>query len=126
MLMIDIDYFKHINDTLGHQVGDGVLLEIALQIKTGLRDTDVIMRYGGEEFVVLLPHTDVHAAQQLAERLRQNIQQGMPVYGVPATVSIGIAQFHTGENQHQWLKRADSALYLAKEHGRNRCVACSG
>lgn len=126
MLMIDIDHFKQINDTLGHQAGDGVLLEVALQIKTGLRDTDVIMRYGGEEFVVLLPHTDLYAAQQLAERLRQKIQQNMPAYGVAATVSIGIAQLHPGENQHDWLKRTDSALYLAKQQGRNRCMACSG
>lgn len=126
LLMIDIDHFKQINDSLGHQAGDGVLLEVALQIKTGLRDTDVIMRYGGEEFVVLLPHTDLYAAQQLAERLRQNIQQNMPAYGVPATVSIGIAQLHSGESQHDWLKRADSALYLAKQQGRNRCMACSG
>lgn len=126
LLMIDIDHFKQINDTLGHQAGDGVLLEVALQIKTGLRDTDVIMRYGGEEFVVLLPHTGLDAAQQLAERLRQDIQLGMTAYGVPATVSIGMAQLKTGETQHDWLRRADSALYLAKQQGRNRCMACSG
>lgn len=122
LLMLDIDHFKQINDLLGHQAGDDVLHGIAQCLKEGLREADVLMRYGGEEFAVILPHTDARAALQIAERLRQSVQMTMAASEAKATISIGIAQFQQGEPPFTWLKRADNALYQAKQQGRNRSV----
>jgi two-component system, cell cycle response regulator len=127
-LVIDIDYFKSINDTHGHDAGDDVLREFALRIKRSIRGIDLACRYGGEEFVVVMPETDMAVAAMVAERLRRRIaadpfaiQQGART--VPVTISIGIAALRgKDDNAAGLVKRADQALYRAKRDGRNRVV----
>jgi two-component system cell cycle response regulator len=127
-LVIDIDYFKAINDTHGHDAGDDVLRDFALRIKRSIRGIDLACRYGGEEFVIVMPETDMTVAAMVAERLRRriaaepfSIQQGSKA--IPVTISIGIAGLRDKEdNAAGLLKRADQALYRAKRDGRNRVV----
>ncbi|HEY5066933.1 MAG TPA: PleD family two-component system response regulator [Xanthobacteraceae bacterium] len=127
-LVIDIDYFKSINDTHGHDAGDDVLREFALRIKRSIRGIDLACRCGGEEFVVVMPETDMAVAAMVAERLRRRIaadafaiQQGAG--NVPVTISIGIAALRGKDDTAAALiKRADQALYRAKRDGRNRVV----
>ncbi len=123
VLLIDIDHFKKVNDVHGHLVGDDVLANVAQQLKAGLRDADLIGRYGGEEFLVLLPMTGLIEAQVLAERLREqvaNSQANKMQHGFSVTVSIGVAQFAALDSQKNMIQRADEALYRAKAAGRNR------
>jgi len=127
-LVIDIDYFKSINDTHGHDAGDAVLREFALRIKRSIRGIDLACRCGGEEFVVVMPETDMAVAAMVAERLRRRIaadpfviQEGAG--SVPVTISIGIAALRGKDDSAAALiKRADQALYRAKRDGRNRVV----
>jgi two-component system cell cycle response regulator len=127
-LVIDIDYFKSINDTHGHDAGDDVLRDFALRIKRSIRGIDLACRYGGEEFVLVMPETDMAVAAMVAERLRRRIagepfaiQQGAKT--IPVTISIGIAALRGKEDTAATLlKRADQALYRAKRDGRNRVV----
>lgn len=125
-MMIDIDLFKQVNDTQGHLIGDQVLAGVASQIEHQLRQVDLPGRYGGDEFIALLPETDLFNAYQAAERLRRNIAQVIfPTENEPVriTVSIGIAGLkHTSETLETLIERADQALYLAKQSGRNRTV----
>jgi len=128
-LVIDIDYFKTINDTHGHDAGDDVLREFATRIRKAIRGIDLACRYGGEEFVIVMPETDMAVATIVAERLRRRIaaerfsaQQGSAL--IEVTISIGIASLDAAdENAASILKRADQALYRAKRDGRNRVVA---
>lgn len=125
IIMFDIDYFKKINDTYGHQAGDAVLEGIAQTVKDNIREADVLARYGGEEFVVCLPETKVDKALHSAERIRQEIEKREFVYDgkkIPVTISLGVASFReTPEDSvSQFIKDADSALYQSKEGGRNR------
>jgi two-component system, cell cycle response regulator len=127
VLVLDIDYFKSINDTWGHDAGDDVLREFAVRIKKSIRGIDLACRYGGEEFVVVMPETDLAVATMVAERLRRriagepfSIQQGART--VEVTISIGIAALGRDENAAKVVKRADEALYRAKRDGRNRVV----
>jgi two-component system cell cycle response regulator len=127
-LVIDIDYFKSINDSHGHDAGDDVLRDFALRIKRSIRGIDLACRYGGEEFVLVMPETDMAVAAMVAERLRRRIagepfaiQQGAKT--IPVTISIGIAALRGKEDTAaSLLKRADQALYRAKRDGRNRVV----
>ncbi len=127
-LIIDIDYFKAINDSHGHDAGDDVLRDFALRIKRSIRGIDLACRYGGEEFVVIMPETDMAVAAMVAERLRRRIAaepfaiaQGSG--HIPVTISIGIAGLRgKDDTAPQLLKRADQALYQAKRDGRNRVV----
>ena len=120
--MLDLDHFKRINDGYGHLAGDKVLKIIATQLRKRLRPTDFIARFGGEEFVLLIPNTSMAVGLQLVEKLRAAIQacpfhfKGEPV---TVTVSIGLAAFKPGDRSDQVLKRADEALYRAKAAGRN-------
>src|SRR5262245_12415621 len=127
VLVLDIDYFKSINDSYGHDAGDEVLREFALRIRKSIRGIDLACRYGGEEFVVVMPETDLAVATMVAERLRRRIasepfaiQQG--ARSIEVTISIGIAALNGGDNAASVLKRADQALYRAKRDGRNRVV----
>ena len=128
VLVLDIDYFKSINDSHGHDAGDDVLREFALRIKRSIRGIDLACRYGGEEFVIVMPETDMAVAAMVAERLRRRIaaepfaiQQG--ARNIPVTISIGLAALRgKNENAATVLKRADQALYRAKRDGRNRVV----
>ena len=129
VLVLDIDFFKAINDTHGHDAGDDVLREFALRIRKSIRNIDLACRYGGEEFVIVMPETDMGVATMIAERLRRAVagesfpvQQGMKLLNV--TLSIGLATLSdAGGDAAAILKRADQALYRAKREGRNRVVA---
>jgi len=131
-IMTDIDFFKSVNDTYGHAVGDCVLKTVAKQIKKELREYDIPSRYGGEEFTILLPNTSLEEATVVAERLRYSIEKKViniedyrieNVSNISVTISVGVAQykksFDVPENLYQ---AADKALYTAKESGRNRVV----
>jgi len=120
MLMIDIDFFKKVNDEHGHAVGDQVLAVLATEIQSNCRATDSLTRWGGEEFVVLIPNTTLSSSTVLAERLLERIAAtDFPVVK-HITVSIGVAESMPGEPWEKWFKRADNALYRAKAHGRNQ------
>ena len=124
VLMIDIDDFKHINDTYGHLVGDNVLRELAHVIRKNLRKGDLAGRYGGEEFTVVLPRTDLKTAKIIAERIRRSIEDYLFPDSIHITVSIGVSQLQMeSETSESLLKRADDALYTAKREGKNRvCI----
>lgn len=124
LLLFDIDLFKIINDTHGHLVGDQVLVELARRVGQNLRALDVLARWGGEEFVVMLPHSGAAEAMSAAEKLRVLIQSTpFPAVG-QVTSSFGVALFRPADNLDIWLKRADDALYMAKAAGRNQ--VCPG
>jgi|GEM_PF-6796270 len=130
VLMLDIDYFKQINDTYGHAVGDQVLQEVAHQCRNLLRTLDIIGRYGGEEIMMALPETDEDNAQQVAERLRHHLFQTVistDAHKVHISVSLGVATSNDGEQLTlgALINRADQALYAAKQSGRNRVVVWS-
>jgi len=125
VLVLDIDYFKAINDTHGHDAGDEVLREFSFRIKKSIRGIDLACRYGGEEFVVVMPETDLTVATMVAERLRRRIAtEPFPIQdgarSTEVTISIGISALGKDETAANILKRADAALYRAKRDGRNR------
>jgi diguanylate cyclase (GGDEF)-like protein len=124
--MVDIDHFKQINDTHGHVAGDEVLRKLAMELRNHIRHPDVIGRYGGEEFLVVLPHSTIKAAAEQAERLCNYVQSLVIPSGeneIRITVSMGLAQYRIHrEDWQSFLSRADIALYQAKNAGRNRWV----
>jgi two-component system cell cycle response regulator len=128
-LLVDIDHFKRINDSFGHAVGDEVLREFAIRLATNVRAIDLACRYGGEEFVVIMPDTALAEAEAIAERLRSHVA-GSPfhVAGVDdplsVTISVGVAStLSEGDTAQDLLKRADDAVYDAKAAGRNLVIA---
>ena len=130
-LVLDIDYFKSVNDNYGHDAGDDVLREFAIRMRKSIRGIDLACRYGGEEFVIVMPETDMAVATTVAERLRRriaaepfSIAQGATA--IEVTISIGISTLDpAGDNATKLLKRADQALYRAKSDGRNRVVTAA-
>ncbi|MDD5089330.1 MAG: diguanylate cyclase [Candidatus Wallbacteria bacterium] len=130
LMMIDVDFFKKFNDQYGHQQGDIVLRETAQLIQMTVRSIDVVCRYGGEEFVVILPNTTSEQALILAERLRHKVEE-YPFPGqennLKVTISIGLAEFpRMASDKGEFINRADIALYESKKQGRNRCTVFSG
>lgn len=129
-IMIDIDYFKKINDTYGHAAGDLVLKTVSKVIKQQLRDYDTAGRYGGEEFVILLPYTKIEEAKMVAERLRKAVENKkidiskivQDKVEINITISLGAAEYQAGDYEKTVIKNADKALYKAKETGRNKVV----
>lgn len=121
LIALDIDHFKRINDEQGHLFGDQILQRTARLLDDCARDTDIVVRYGGEEFVVLLPETDLQGAAAFAERLRIEVEQDLPV-----TVSCGAACVCEGDNAKSIFARADEAMYTAKRAGRNRAFRHNG
>ena len=121
LVILDIDYFKQINDEQGHLYGDRMLKSVARLMDDSVRDTDIVSRYGGEEFVIVMPQTVLDGATIFAERLRQRIEQQLPL-----TVSGGVATAGDGDNAQTLLARADAALYSAKAAGRNRLFRHNG
>jgi diguanylate cyclase (GGDEF)-like protein len=119
-LMIDIDHFKRVNDERGHEAGDAVLKGLVSLVKERSRQIDLIFRMGGEEFVLLLPATGEAESAALAEELRASIAGAPLLAGRPVTVSIGVAELRADDTRESWIKRADDALYVAKEAGRNQ------
>lgn len=123
VLMVDIDNFKSINDTHGHQTGDRVLIEVARRLREVVRDTDMVARWGGEEFVVLLQDCPLADAVERAEKIRHQISEVSFADAGTVTISVGVAELTTGDDLDNWLGRADGALYEAKRSGRNAVVA---
>jgi len=121
IIMVDIDHFKEVNDVYGHSVGDIVLKEFSDIIKLSIRQNDVFARWGGEEFIVLCPHTDIEGAKALAETLREKIEEYHFTKAGNKTASFGIAEYSNGMNPQALFSHVDTALYEAKESGRN-CV----
>ncbi len=125
LLMVDVDHFKLVNDTYGHEVGDRVLQALADTLRSVLRGYDTCARWGGEEFLVLLPATELADAVGVGEKLLQAVLQQRPEgETLPAiTLSVGVAVHRPGEASASLLRRADDAMYEAKRHGRNRVEA---
>jgi two-component system cell cycle response regulator len=129
VLVLDIDFFKAINDNYGHDAGDDVLREFSIRIRKSIRGIDLACRYGGEEFVIVMPETDMAVAATVAERLRRRIATEPFVVdcgtkNLEVTISIGLAGLENADDTAATLlKRADQALYRAKRDGRNRVVA---
>jgi diguanylate cyclase len=122
LMICDIDFFKKINDTYGHKVGDLALKKLATLLKEQLRVNDIISRYGGEEFAIILPHTNLEGAQKAGESIRSYIDKATFSYKgqkIPLTISVGVSQFKKGDDNNSVFERADRALYLAKHSGRN-------
>jgi len=125
LLLIDIDHFKLVNDNYGHLTGDTVIQLVSAVALRSMRATDTVARFGGEEYIVLLPETNVAQASQLAERIRASIASS-PLHltdrTIAVTLSIGCAQINADRTLNQLLERADKALYMAKTTGRDRVV----
>ncbi len=122
--MVDVDHFKRVNDEFGHDVGDRVLVVVAERLRSAIRGDDMLVRYGGEEFLVLLPNTPLDQARDIAERMRHKMQAN-PVHAggvdVEIRISVGVAQYRgDAETPDIFVRRADTALYSAKGKGRNR------
>ncbi len=126
LLMYDLDHFKRVNDTFGHNAGDAVLQTVTGLVKQNIRTVDVPTRWGGEEFMVLMPQSDMVAARSAAEKLRQVIAQYRFDKAGTVTVSFGVTEFVPQDDSNSLLKRVDDALYLAKERGRNRVEVLAG
>lgn len=124
LILIDIDHFKQFNDTHGHDVGDKVLKSAAEIFRNSVRNTDLVARWGGEEFIVICPNTDTHQATTVAENLRARLASAEIFNGLKVTASFGVASMNTPSLEHLF-KQADEALYSAKEAGRNRVVVSS-
>ncbi len=120
LVMFDIDHFKEVNDNYGHQIGDYVILEIVKITRDNIRRHDTIGRYGGEEFMVLLPETGLQKALEIAERLRIRIEQYSFKEAGQLTCSFGVVSYSDNENIDRLIKRVDDSLYMAKNNGRNR------
>lgn len=121
VIMVDIDHFKEVNDTYGHDMGDNVLMIIAELLKKDIRDTDILGRWGGEEFLIICPHTGIHEAAILAEHLRVIVETHRFEGTDSKSCSLGVAEFDLGDEGHkEVIKRADQALYQAKRNGRNQ------
>ena len=121
LVAFDIDNFKHVNDTFGHQIGDDVLVGIVKTVSDRQRQVDSIFRLGGEEFVVLLHNTTLQSALIFADDVRVRIARAPLIDNHPVTVSMGVAEYRENEHLDDWLKRADHNMYRAKEDGRN-CI----
>jgi len=123
VIMFDLDHFKKVNDIYGHSVGDSVLTEITQLVKANLRDADSIGRYGGEEFLVILPSTNLDTAKRVADRIREKVESFNFKDVAKVTISVGAIEVYEKESRHELLKRVDNLLYHAKDEGRNR-VCC--
>ena len=123
MIIFDVDHFKRINDTFGHQAGDEVLKMLVGTVREKLRVLDVLARWGGEEFIVLTTSTDLEGAIILAERVRAVVEEQCFSFAVHITISLGVAEYKQDDTADSFIQRADSALYRAKRNGRNRVEA---
>jgi len=122
IILFDIDHFKSVNDTYGHNVGDRVLVELVSLVKIGLRDKNVFARWGGEEFVILCRRTNIKQAEQLSNRLRKDVEAYSFDIVKKLTCSFGVSQFKVGDSKNELFQRVDEALYMAKDRGRNQVI----
>ncbi|TDY88394.1 UNVERIFIED_ORG: diguanylate cyclase (GGDEF)-like protein [Herbaspirillum seropedicae] len=120
LILLDVDHFKEVNDKFGHSAGDAVLVRIAEILSTSVRATDVVGRWGGEEFLIILPECDVVAASRMAEKLRLIVERNSFTLAGNRTCSFGVAAYQSGQDGTTLVTLADSALYRAKNSGRNR------
>ena len=120
MVLIDIDHFKQVNDRYGHLKGDEILHQLAQLVSGNVRDVDTVHRWGGEEFMILLPNTRLEPAVICAEHLRGIVANHLFDLAEPITISLGVTQMKNGEGRDGWIRRVDQALYLAKSSGRNQ------
>ena len=130
ILVIDIDHFKNVNDSYGHLFGDTVIKHVAATCHESLRDTDYLGRFGGEEFIALLPKADQKSAIKVAERIRKLVETSSVEYdkdeNINVTVSIGLSEYRSADNEiTDVMKRADDRLYIAKNNGRNQVIAAN-
>jgi len=124
LILLDLDHFKRINDNYGHLIGDDILVAISKLLINNTRVLDTFYRYGGEEFIIAPLFVDLKAAGEIAEKLRVIVENYIFPSTISVTISLGVAQFQEGEKPADWINRADSALYLAKNSGRNKvCLA---
>ena len=122
LLLIDVDKFKSVNDTYGHLKGDEILKKITQLVLSNIRSTDMVFRYGGDEFIILLPNTALEAAKHVALKINKVVgAESWENIDAPVTLSIGVAKYDGNEDIDQLINRSDSMLYKAKECGRN-CV----
>ena len=124
-IIFDIDHFKLVNDTNGHLIGDKVLKEIAKLVQSSIRTTDILFRFGGDEFVILLSNTNLDEGAVVAEKIRKKVEvyEHMKEINQKITISIGVTEYKPNEKVQELLNRADKLLYKAKEQGRNRVIA---
>ncbi|MDA0700140.1 MAG: GGDEF domain-containing protein [bacterium] len=120
VVMVDIDWFKALNDAHGHPAGDDVLVDLGRSLRAMVRSTDQVARWGGEEFLILAPETPIPAAVELAEAIRSRVAAEALGSGHAVTISLGVAGFRNGDSRSMLIDRADVALYRAKRGGRNR------
>ena len=120
LLMVDIDFFKLINDNYGHPVGDEVLKKVSAIMKDNFRKTDTLFRVGGEEFLILLSDSDLKNSGRVAERLRKAVEAAPIIAGHPVTISIGVSQLNKQSQWKDWMAECDKLLYFAKGNGRNQ------
>ncbi len=126
LMIFDIDHFKKVNDTFGHDLGDQVLVGVTERVRSQIRSSDALIRWGGEEFILVTSSTTLAGATALAEKIRICMAATeFPTVGT-VTISIGVAQFRPGESKREWISRADKLLYAAKHNGRNRVVSSTG
>ena len=125
VILGDLDRFKRVNDTAGHALGDAVLKAVALKLRITMRDSDVVTRWGGEEFLIVATRTDLEGARQLAERCRRAVE-AEPLAGTRMTMTFGVAQHTHGDTPDALVSRADANLYAGKAAGRNRVVPTAG
>jgi len=124
LIILDIDHFKNVNDTYGHNIGDTVLVAIAKILKDNIREDDIAARWGGEEFVILLPHTELDGTYFLAEKLRVCIESSSIINKQKITASFGVGIYANSESKTTFFEKIDNALYSAKDNGRNCVVKC--
>jgi diguanylate cyclase (GGDEF)-like protein/PAS domain S-box-containing protein len=125
LILLDIDFFKSVNDTYGHITGDNILKSVSRIIQKCIRETDSLIRWGGEEFIIIASATDLEKAIMLAERIRKTIENHSFDVVRKLTISFGVSSFRSGDSKDSIVKRADDAMYQAKRNGRNRVEAIS-
>jgi diguanylate cyclase (GGDEF)-like protein len=123
VVMIDIDNFKQVNDTYGHDIGDVVLIEVANIIKSNTRKSDIVSRFGGEEFIVLFPNTMKDNAYSVSEKIRCAVEENRFKTVGKITISLGVYTYNKGDDENSMIHKADNALYQAKKTGKNKVVA---
>jgi len=119
LIMFDLDYFKQVNDNYGHQKGDEILISISQLVQGSLRDTDILFRFGGEEFMILLPQTELEEAYDIADRTRKMVEEKQFGLDTATTISIGVVEFQEGDSVDSIVSKADTLLYQSKDKGRN-------
>jgi diguanylate cyclase (GGDEF)-like protein len=125
MILFDVDFFKRFNDTYGHDAGDFILKALSALVRENIRSVDMLIRYGGEEFIILSPESTLDEAFVLAERLREEVEKREFVYensSFKITISLGVSSYREDMRPEEFIKSADRALYSAKRKGRNRTI----